>query len=219
MRSAGTLGAGPVAVSSWIVGVVRALGYAGVALLMALENVVPPIPSEVVMPLAGYAASQGELALGLVIAAGSAGSLAGTLPWYALARWIGKERLRAWTSRHGHWLGLDLEGLDRATRWFDRHGAAAVLLGRLVPGVRTIISVPAGFCAMPLGRFLVWSALGTIAWTAGLAVLGYVLGARYEAVGTYLGAIAWLVIGAALAIYVARVVVRVRARHRRARRA
>jgi membrane protein DedA with SNARE-associated domain len=171
----------------WIHETIRAMGYGGVAVLTFLENLFPPIPSEIVIPLAGFVAAQGELSLWGVIAAGSAGSLVGATVWYEVGRRLGEERLRGWVERHGKWLTLTEKDVDRAQQWFVRHGRTSVLVGRLVPGVRTFVSLPAGFARMPLGAFLAYSAAGTIAWTAALAGAGVVLRANYELVGDYVG--------------------------------
>src|SRR5690349_24638888 len=130
---------------AWITGVITGLGCVGVAGLTLLENVFPPIPSELVIPMAGFVAATGDLNLGLVIAAASVGSLAGALVWYEVGRRVGEQRLRGWVDRYGRWLTLSAEDVDRAQEWFRRRGAVAVLLGRLVPGVRTLVSLPAGF--------------------------------------------------------------------------
>jgi membrane protein DedA with SNARE-associated domain len=169
----------------WITHVIGRLGYVGVAALTLLENIFPPIPSELVIPLAGFVAARGDLRLSLVIVMGSIGSLAGGLVWYAIGRQVGEERLRKWVARHGRWLTLSAEDVDRAQRWFQRHGAVAVLVGRLIPGVRTFVSLPAGFSAMPIGRFLMYSAVGTATWTAALAYAGVVLQANFSVVGDY----------------------------------
>ena len=170
----------------WIVTVITRLGYFGVATLTFLENVFPPIPSELVIPLAGFVAAEGDLRLGLVIITGSVGSLAGAFVWYALGRRIGEHRLRAWVARHGKWLTLSVHDVDRAQLWFKRHGSAAVFVGRLMPGVRTFVSLPAGFSAMPLVPFLLYSALGTAIWTAALAYAGVALQANFTLVGDYI---------------------------------
>jgi membrane protein DedA with SNARE-associated domain len=169
----------------WVVGVIARLGYVGVAMLTFLENLFPPIPSELVIPLAGFVAAQGMLHIGGVIVAATLGSLAGATLWYAVARRIGERRFRAWIDRHGKWLTLDGTDLDRAQAWFTRHGRKAVLIGRLVPGVRTFVSLPAGFSGMPAAPFLLWSAAGTVAWTAALAGAGLVLEASYTVVADY----------------------------------
>jgi membrane protein DedA with SNARE-associated domain len=172
-------------VFEWATRIIGRLGYAGVAMLTFLENVFPPIPSELVIPLAGFVAADGNLRLSLVIAAGTAGSLAGAAVWYWLGRQIGEHRIRAWVGRHGKWLTLSTRDLDRAQRWFRRHGNAAVFLGRLIPGLRTLVSLPAGFTAMPLAPFLLYSALGTLLWTTALAYAGLGLQANYTVVGDY----------------------------------
>ena len=170
----------------WITRVIGRLGYVGVASLTFLENLFPPIPSELVIPLAGYVAAGGDLRIGLVILTGSIGSLAGATVWYALGRRVGEARLRAWVDRHGKWLTLSSEDVDEAQQWFVRHGRAAVFIGRLMPGVRTFVSLPAGFTTMPLAPFLLYSALGTVLWTAALAYAGVVLQANFAIVSDYI---------------------------------
>jgi membrane protein DedA with SNARE-associated domain len=170
----------------WIAEVIRSLGYLGVALLTFLENLFPPIPSELVIPLAGFVAAEGGLGIAMVIAMGSLGSLAGAAVWYELGRRVGERRIRAWVDRHGKWLTLSAQDVDRSQAWFNRHGNAAVFLGRLTPGVRTFVSLPAGFSEMPIGPFLAYSALGTVLWTAALAYAGVVLQANFTLVGDYL---------------------------------
>ena len=179
----------------WITGVIGRLGYAGVAGLTFLENVFPPIPSELVIPLAGYVAAQGDMRLMLVIATASAGSLAGASVWYWIGRRVGERRLRAWVDRHGKWLTLSGKDVDRAQLWFSRHGNAAVFFGRLVPGVRTLVSLPAGFARMPVLPFVVYSAIGTIIWTAALAYAGVALQSNFTIVGDYINVITNVVFG------------------------
>ena len=170
----------------WITSVVEGLGYLGVAVLTFLENVFPPIPSELVIPLAGFVAARGELSVVPVIIAGSLGSLAGAVVWYVIGRRIGERRLRAWVDRHGKWLTLSASDVDRAQEWFRRHGGVAVFVGRLIPGVRTFVSLPAGFNAMPFALFLLYSLLGTVAWTAALTYAGVILQASFTRVGSVL---------------------------------
>jgi membrane protein DedA with SNARE-associated domain len=190
----------------WITDLVSHFGYGGVGLLMFLENVFPPIPSELIMPLAGFVARRGELNLGVTIAAGTVGSLAGASFWYVLGRRLGERRLRAWIERHGHWLGLSADDIDRSARWFRRHGPLAVTLGRLVPGVRTLISVPAGIAGMRALPFLLFTIVGTALWTAALSFAGYLLGARYGRVTSAMDATTWIVFAAMVAAYLIRLV-------------
>jgi membrane protein DedA with SNARE-associated domain len=187
----------------WITGVIERLGYFGVATLTFLENLFPPIPSELVIPLAGFVAAQGDLRLAIVIVMGSVGSLAGATVWYVIGRRVGEGRLRAWVGRYGKWLTLSEDDVDRAQRWFRRHGAAVVFFGRLVPGVRTFVSLPAGFSSMPLAPFLLYSALGTALWTTALAYAGVALQANFTLVGDYLD-IATNAVLAAIAVMLAR---------------
>ncbi|MHA6287883.1 DedA family protein [Maricaulis sp. CAU 1757] len=186
---------------TWITEFLEQGGYPAIALLMFLENVFPPIPSELVMPLAGYAAQRGELSLVGVTLAGSLGSLAGAVFWYVLAIWFGLPRLKRLAARHGRWLTLHPDDIDRADAWFDRHGGRAVLLGRLVPAVRTLISVPAGVTGMPWWRFLAFTTIGTVAFTALLAWAGYSLGEEHEVVGQWIGPVSNTVLLVMLGVY------------------
>ena len=189
----------------WIIRVVSDTGYLGIVALMFAENIFPPIPSELVMPLAGFVAAKGELNPVLVVAAGVAGSLLGALPWYYAGAWLGRERICRLAARHGRWLTMDEHDIGKAIAWFERHGALAVMAGRLVPAVRTLISVPAGLAGMPLLPFLGWSALGTVAWTALLTASGYLLEAQYQVVGTYVDAASKIIIGLIVLTYLYRV--------------
>lgn len=191
--------------SSWVLDCIRSLGYAGIALLMCLENLFPPLPSELIMPLAGVLAAQGDLSLAGGIAAGSVGSLAGQTAWYWLGRRVGERRMRRLAERHGRWLAVSPDDLDRAKDWLVRHGAAALMLGRLVPTVRTLISLPAGMAGVPLWKFLAYSAAGTTAWTTALAVAGYLLRARFTRINDVLGPVSTSIVVGILAWYVWRV--------------
>lgn len=173
----------------WITSTINSLGYWGIAFLMLLENIFPPIPSEVIMPLAGFTTTQGELNMGLTIGAGVLGSIVGALPWYYLGRKVGERRLHQWVEQHGKWLTLSGEDIDRSKQWFDQYGSGIVLFGRLIPGIRTFISVPAGLEEMPLFEFLVYSTIGTAIWVSLLTYAGYVLGQNYEQVEKVLGPI------------------------------
>lgn len=182
------------------------LGVFGIALLMFLENIFPPIPSELIMPLAGYQAATGEHSLIAVILAGTAGALVGILPWYYLGLLFGEKRIMAMADRFGRWITMNAEDVEGADRWFRRYGIWAVLFGRLVPTVRTLISVPAGLSRMPLPTFLFFSAIGTLVWTTGLTMAGYLLASQYERVNDYVGPVSNIVIVAVIALYLYRVV-------------
>lgn len=188
--------------SGWVESTMQQMGYFGVVFFMFLENVFPPIPSEVVMPLAGFSATNGDLTLWGVILAGMVGSVLGAIPLYYLGRWIGTERLTRWAESHGHWILLSPNELERSESWFQRHSKTAVFIGRLVPGVRSLISIPAGMYRMPLPSFLLLTAAGTLLWAGLLAAAGRLLGERYEAVSRYLGPATWIVLGGLFLWYV-----------------
>lgn len=171
--------------TEWVVGLVEDLGYLGIGVLMLLEIPVPLIQSEIVMTFAGFAASAGRLSVVAVIAAGASGSQIGSLGLYAAARRLPEERVRGFVARHGDWVGLDEPGLARAEDRFRRHGAVAVFLGRLLPGLRSFIAVPAGIVRLPLWQFFVFNLLGTLVWVTLLALLGSALGTRYALVDQY----------------------------------
>ena len=189
-----------------IVNIVRSLGYPGVALLTFLENVVPPIPSELIMPLAGFIAARGGFTVWGAIAAGTVGSLAGAIGWYVVGRKVGEKRVREFFRRRGRWVGMTGKDIDRSMDWFRRHGGVAVFVGRLIPAIRTFISLPAGFAGMPFLPFLLYTFVGTAAWTAALTYAGVLLGHNYRAVEQYLGPATWVIIGGIVAAYVYKVV-------------
>lgn len=189
-----------------IAGLIDRAGYAGIALLMLLENLFPPLPSELIMPLAGFTAADGRLTLPGVIAAGTFGSVVGALPWYYVGSRVGIERLRRWTARHGRWLTLTPAQVDHVHAWFERHCGKAVLVGRLVPAVRTLISVPAGLFGMSLRRFLVYTTIGSVAWSTALACAGYALRDGYDAVAHWLDPVTSVVVGTLVLTYVYRLV-------------
>lgn len=172
--------------AEWITNIMTSLGYWGIGLLMFLENLFPPIPSELIMPLAGFTVARGEMNFFLAVLAGTVGTVLGALPWYYLGHFLGTDRVRALADRYGRWLTVTGKDIDRADRWFDRQGIKAVLIGRLIPGVRTLISLPAGISGMNLPVFLVFSTIGTVLWTTLLTAAGYFLGDNYELVDEYL---------------------------------
>ena len=190
----------------WITDFVTQSGYLGIALLMFAENIFPPIPSELIMPLAGFSAAEGDLSLIGVLIAGTIGSLLGALPWYYAGYYFKLDRLKRLADRHGRWLTMTSDDVDTASSWFRRYGASAVFFGRLIPTVRTLISVPAGINRMGMVRFLAWSALGTVLWTAFLTLAGYVLQFQYDLVAGWLDPVTQAVVAFLILGYVYRVV-------------
>ncbi|MEV5603920.1 DedA family protein [Streptomyces sp. NPDC052299] len=205
--------------AGWAADLVDALGAPGAGLAIALENLFPPLPSEVILPLTGFAAGQGVLSLASALFWTTLGSVAGAAALYWIGALFGRDRV------HALWARLPLVGatdLERTEAWFLRHGTKAVLLGRMVPIFRSLISVPAGLERMPLPTFLGLTAVGSLAWNSVLVMAGYWLGDQWDTVGDYVGVLSQavlLLVAVALVLYV---VVRVRsraaagrARHRR----
>jgi membrane protein DedA with SNARE-associated domain len=168
-------------ITSWV----AAAGYLGVFVLMFLENLFPPIPSEFIMPLAGFVAARGELSLAGVVLAGVAGTLVGNAVWFEAARAFGTERTRRLCARYGRWIGVLERDLDMAEMTLKRWGPLAVFLGRMMPGIRTVISVPAGLIEMPRKVFYFWTTLGSLIWVGGLAALGFILEEGFRQIEGY----------------------------------
>jgi membrane protein DedA with SNARE-associated domain len=188
--------------ADWAVRLINDTGYVGVFFLMLLETLFPPIPSEVIMPLAGVAAARGSMTLGGVIAAGTAGAMFGNFFWYLAARVIGMERFKPFIARYGRWLTMDWYDVKKAEHLFGRHGHWVVFIARMMPTLRSIVSVPAGLLKMRLRSFLIWSTIGTAGWSAGLAVAGWALGRRFREVETILGPLSTAVIVLIIGAYV-----------------
>lgn len=192
--------------TDWIGDLIEQSGYLGVALLMLLETVFPPIPSEVIMSYAGLKASQGSMALWGAIVAGTIGAMAGNVFWYWLAREIGVERIMPLANRYGRWLTVDAKEIRRADELFDRYDRWFVLFGRMIPTIRSLVSVPAGLFGMRWRVFLLFSTIGTAVWTAGLAIAGYMLGREYADIERYFGLISTAVIVILALWYIYRVI-------------
>ena len=155
------------------------IGYGAILLAMFLENLFPPIPSELIMPLGGFYVHQGQLDFLPVVFAGLIGTVIGALPWYGIGRLVNEERLERWLKKNGRWIGINPQDLGRSRQWFNRYGVSLVFWGRLVPGIRTLISVPAGVELMPITPFLLWTTLGSLIWTLSLTITGFYLGDSY----------------------------------------
>ena len=171
----------------WVVRLIDQSGYLGIGFLMFLETIFPPIPSEVIMPVAGVAAGQGRLHYGLVVASGTAGAMLGNIVWYLAARALGIDRLHPLIDRWGRWLTITWPEVQRAEKWFRRNGVFFVFLGRMLPTVRSLVSVPAGLLKMRFRNFIIASTVGTLGWTALLAGAGFKLGENYTDIETVLG--------------------------------
>ncbi|MET9924968.1 MULTISPECIES: DedA family protein [unclassified Streptomyces] len=201
-------------IAGWATGLVETLGGPGAGLAIALENLFPPLPSEVILPLTGFAAAQGVLSLASALFWTTLGSVVGAVALYGLGAVFGRERM------HALWAKLPLvkaSDLERTEEWFARHGTKAVLLGRMVPVFRSLISVPAGVERMPLPKFVALTTVGSLVWNTVLVLAGYWLGDSWDVVGTYVGILSKVVLGLAVLALAWWVVKRVRARKDSAR--
>lgn len=189
----------------WITNLVAGLGYPGIALLMFLENVFPPIPSELIMPLAGYQVSRGVFEFIPTVIAGTVGSVIGQLPLYWLGHHFGAERLEQWADRHGKWVGLSAADIRKAVGWFTRHGSTTVFFCRFIPGIRSLISIPAGVARMKMLPFLAYSTLGMALWTILLTWIGFKLGENYASLENYIGPVGTAVIFFVLLLWLYRI--------------
>ncbi len=190
--------------AEWVINLINQTRYIGVFLLMFLETVFPPVPSEVIMPVAGIKAADGSMTLWGVIAAGTAGAMFGNFFWYLLARVIGIDRFRPFIEKHGRWLTLDWYDVEKAEKLFGRFGGVVVGVGRMLPTVRSVVSVPAGLLHMRLKSFLIWSTIGTAGWSSALAVAGYLLGQQFEDIEKVVGPLSAAVIALIVLAYLYR---------------
>lgn len=190
----------------WIIRLVEWGGYWGVAALMLLETVFPPVPSEVIMTVAGVSAARGTMTLEGTILAGTAGAMLGNWFWYWLAVKFGEARMHVFIDKYSRWLTLDWDEVERGERLFEKYGSTIVLVARMIPTLRSLISVPAGLFKMSLRRFLVFSTIGTLGWSAALAGAGYFLGSQFGDVEQWLGPLSTAVIAAIVLTYLWRVV-------------
>lgn len=189
--------------SEWVLAIMVKLGYLGIIFAMFAENVFPPIPSELIMPAAGFAAARGDLNIFLVILTGTFGSVIGALPLYYLGTLFNKERLILFTEKYGKYVFIKAEDILSSNAWFDKHGKKAVFFGRMVPGIRSLISIPAGMNKMSLISFLTLTALGSSIWTTALTLAGFYLGKNYEFIATMLAPYSKLFLLLAIAIIIA----------------
>ncbi|WP_459800517.1 DedA family protein [Herbidospora sp. RD11066] len=200
--------------TDWLIGLMESLGAPGAGLAIALENLFPPLPSEVILPLAGFTASQGEMRLLDVLLWTTAGSVAGALALYWIGALLGRDRTLALAARIPL---LKLSDIDRTEAWFLRHGRKTVFFGRMIPIFRSLISIPAGVERMPLGIFTLLTTLGSLVWNTIFVLAGYALGENWSLVETYAGVGSKVVLAvvalAVLVFAVVRVIERRKGRH------
>ena len=169
------------------------IAYLTICLAMFLENIIPPIPSEIIMPLGGFFVYQQKLNFYTLVFWGLFGTIAGSMPWYYLGKLVNEKRLSNFLDKNGKYLGITSRDLAKSKIWFDKYGVSLVFWGRLVPGIRTLISVPAGMELMPLRKFLIWTILGSLIWILLLTYAGFVFGENYQIIETYLDQIKYIV--------------------------
>ncbi|UTT49926.1 MULTISPECIES: DedA family protein [Rhodococcus] len=195
--------------AGWALELMDRLGGVGAGIAIALENFFPPLPSEVILPLAGFAASLGSFTLFGALFWTTLGSVLGALGLYSIGRWVGEDRIRAVVRK----LPLvDVEDLDRSTAWFQRHGRKAVFFGRMVPVFRSLISIPAGVTRMPIWQFLAFTTAGSLIWNSIFVLAGYQLGENWSAVEPYASALQYVVIAVVVAVLGYGIVRRIRSR-------
>ncbi|AOD22482.1 DedA family protein [Rhodococcus pyridinivorans] len=195
--------------AGWALELMDRLGGVGAGIAIALENFFPPLPSEVILPLAGFAASLGSFTLFGALFWTTLGSVVGALGLYSIGRWVGEDRIRAVMRK----LPLvDVEDLDRSTAWFQRHGRKAVFFGRMVPVFRSLISIPAGVTRMPIWQFLAFTTAGSLIWNSIFVLAGYQLGENWSAVEPYASALQYVVIAVVVAVIGYGIVRRIRSR-------
>jgi len=198
------------AITAWAQAIVSTMGYPGLVLVMFLENVFPPIPSEVILPLAGSLVLQGRFTLFGVTVMGIIGSVAGAIFFYELGHLLGEDRVRRLIGRYGKWLLLSEEDFDKALEWFDRYGEPVIFFGRMVPIIRSLVSIPAGLARMNRGQFMAYTAVGTGIWSFLLTFAGYLLGQKWHLVSEWVSRYEKIVIVAVVVVIVVFVAKRLR---------
>jgi len=162
------------------------IAYLVICFAMFLENIIPPIPSEIIMPLGGFFVYQGNLNFYVLVIFGLIGTVLGAIPWYYLGKFLNEKKLANFVESKGKFLGITSKDLNKSKLWFDKYGVSLVFWGRLIPGVRTLVSVPAGIELMPLKKFLIWTTLGSLIWVVLLSLSGYIFGENYRIIETYI---------------------------------
>ena len=162
------------------------IAYLVICFAMFLENIIPPIPSEIIMPLGGFFVYQGNLNFYILVIFGLIGTVLGSLPWYYLGRFLNEKKLASFVEDKGKFVGITSKDFSKSKSWFDKYGVSLVFWGRLIPGIRTLISVPAGIELMPLKKFLLWTTLGSLIWVLLLSLSGYIFGENYRIIESYI---------------------------------
>ncbi|HWK77924.1 DedA family protein [Microbacterium sp.] len=195
------------AIAAWAVALMETLGGVGAGVAIALENLFPPLPSEIILPLAGFTAAQGTLGLVEVLIWTTVGSIVGALALYGIGAWLGRRRMYAIAERLPL---IKVEDVERTEAWFEKHGSKAVFFGRMIPIFRSLISIPAGIERMPLLRFTMLTTAGSAIWNTIFVLAGFYLGANWHIVEEYAGIFQKVVIAVVVIAVVAWIVVRVR---------
>lgn len=172
-------------IGSWIINVISILGYPGIVLTMAIESALIPLPSEIIMPFSGYLVSTGKFNLFLVAFSGALGNVLGSLAAYALGYWGHEKLVRRFVRKWGKWILISEHELDVSEKLLNKYKDWVVLGSRIMPGVRTVISLPAGFARLPIGRFIVLTFVGSFIWSLFLAWIGMILGENWDTLGPY----------------------------------
>nr|WP_314256561.1 DedA family protein [uncultured Devosia sp.] len=191
--------------TDWIIQTISELGYLGIFLVMLAESIFPPIPSELIIPFAGFAAANGDLNLFGVLAAATVGAVVGMLPWYYAGKLFGLTRVRMLADKFGRFMAFNADEIDIAVKWFTRFGPLIVLFGRLIPLIRTLISIPAGLSKMPLPVFLLASTTGALIWNTFLTMAGFILHEHYEQIEVILDPLSYVVLGLVVVLYLLKV--------------
>lgn len=191
--------------TDWIIQTISDLGYVGIFLVMLAESIFPPIPSELIIPFAGFAAASGDLNFFGVLIAATVGAVVGMLPWYFAGRLFGLDRVRQLADRFGRVMAFNADEIDMAVGWFKRFGPVIVLFGRLIPLIRTLISIPAGLSRMSLPVFLAASTTGALIWNTFLTLAGYLLHEHYDQIEVVLDPLSYIVLGLVVVLYLFKV--------------
>ena len=191
--------------TDWIIQTITEMGYVGIFLVMLAESLFPPIPSELIIPFAGFAAANGDLNLVGVLVTATLGAVVGMLPWYFAGRFFGLSRVRYLADRFGRVMAFNADEIDVAVKWFTRFGPIIVLFGRLIPLIRTLISIPAGLSRMRLPVFLLASTTGALIWNTFLTLAGYILHEHYEVIEVVLDPLSYVVLGLVVLAYLVKV--------------